>query len=148
MVVFGGGHNDYFGSDVHAFDLATREWRCLSHGYVDGPPSAYGAGAVYPTSVYPDNSPLPPHTYDYVQYDDQANNLILLKGQTELGPNVKAAPIPHLFNLDTLSWQHGRRLQQLGCQAAPIVGSLRRRRWWQRICRLLSGRHEYRWQCR
>jgi hypothetical protein len=109
MVVFGGGHNDYFGSDVHAFDLATREWRCLSHGYVDGPPSAYGAGAVYPTSVYPDNSPLPPHTYDYVQYDDQANNLILLKGQTELGPNVKAAPIPHLFNLDTLSWQHGPR---------------------------------------
>src|SRR6266536_2543339 len=22
MIVFGGGHNDYFGSDVHAFDLA------------------------------------------------------------------------------------------------------------------------------
>jgi hypothetical protein len=25
MIVFGGGHNDYFGSDVHAFDLARRE---------------------------------------------------------------------------------------------------------------------------
>src|SRR5262245_16600335 len=24
LIVFGGGHNDYFGSDVHAFDLATR----------------------------------------------------------------------------------------------------------------------------
>src|SRR5262245_15120093 len=26
MVIFGGGHNDYFGSDVHAFDVADREW--------------------------------------------------------------------------------------------------------------------------
>ena len=34
MIVFGGGHNDYFGSDVHAFDLASREWRRISDGYV------------------------------------------------------------------------------------------------------------------
>ena len=27
MIIFGGGHNDYFGSDVHAFDIASREWR-------------------------------------------------------------------------------------------------------------------------
>lgn len=107
MIVFGGGHNDYFGSDVHAFDLASREWRRISNGYVDGSDREYGTGARYPDSVYPDGSPLPPHTYDYVQYDRLGNDYILFKGQTELGREVKAVAIPHLFNLDTLRWRHG-----------------------------------------
>jgi hypothetical protein len=109
MVVFGGGHDDYFGSDVHAFDLERREWRRLSAGFVAGQKGDYGEGAVYFDTIYPDGSPLPPHTYDYVQYDVVGNDLILLKGQTELGPNVKAAPVPHLFSLDTLAWRHGPR---------------------------------------
>jgi hypothetical protein len=107
MVVFGGGHNSYFGSSVHSFDLASRQWRRLTDGYVSGTPNAYGEGAVYPNAVYPDGSPLPPHTYDYVQYDEQGNDYILLKGQTELGPNVKAVAIPLLFNLNTLTWRRG-----------------------------------------
>jgi len=109
MIVFGGGHNDYFGSDVHAFDLASRQWRRISDGYVGGGDREYWAGASYPDSVYPDGSPLPPHTYDYVQYDPQGNDYILLKGQTELGKAVKAVAIPHLFNLDTLRWRRGPR---------------------------------------
>ena len=107
MVVFGGGHDDYYGSDVHAFDLDSREWRRLCTGFVAGGLGDYGQGAVYPDSVYPDGSPLPPHTYDYVQYDEEGNDFLLLKGQTELGPAVKAAPIPHAFNLDTLRWRRG-----------------------------------------
>ena len=109
MVVFGGGHNDYFGSDVHAFDLARRDWRRLSDGFVAGGAGDYGQGAVYPDTVYPDGSPLPPHTYDYVQYDAVGNHFLLLKGQIELGPYVRAAPIPHLFNLDEMTWQRGPR---------------------------------------
>jgi len=107
MIVFGGGHNDYFGSDVHAFDLGSRQWRRIADGYVSGRDDEYGAGARYPDAVYPDGSPLPPHTYDYVQYDSLGNDYILLKGQTELGPKVKAVAVPHLFNLDTLTWRHG-----------------------------------------
>ncbi len=109
MIVFGGGHNDYFGSDVHAFDIATREWRRLTTGFVSGRPDEYGQGAIYPDAVYPDNSPLPPHTYDYIQYDAVGNDFILLKGQAELGPHVRAVAIPHLFNLDTHTWRHGPR---------------------------------------
>jgi len=109
MIIFGGGHNDYFGSDVHAFDLGSREWRRIADGYVSGGVNDYGAGARYSESVYPDGSPLPPHTYNYVQYDPVGNDYILFKGQTELGPDVKAVAIPHLFNLDSLSWRHGPR---------------------------------------
>ena len=109
MVLFGGGHSDYFGSDVHAFDLASREWRRISDGYVAGSANEYGTGARYPYAIYPDGSPLPPHTYDYAQYDSLENNYVLLKGQAELGRNVKAIAIPHLFNLDTLKWRQGPR---------------------------------------
>ena len=69
MIIFGGGHNDYFSSDVHAFDLASRQWRRIADGDVRGGDNEYGAGARYPDSVYPNGSPLPPHTYDYAQYD-------------------------------------------------------------------------------
>lgn len=109
MIVFGGGHNDYFGSDVHAFDLSTCQWSRISDGYVFGTADQYGVGAVYPNAVYPDGSPLPPHTYDYVQYDAQGNDYILLKGQTELGPHVKAASVAHMFNLDSVTWRRGRK---------------------------------------
>jgi hypothetical protein len=109
MIIFGGGHNDYFGSDVHAFDLARREWRRLTTGFVAGQQNDYGEGAIYADALYPDGSPLPPHTYDYAQYDEVGNDYILLKGQTELGPDVKAVAIPHLFNLSTFSWRRGPR---------------------------------------
>lgn len=107
MILFGGGHNDYFGSDVHAFDLNTRHWSRISDGYLSGGPHEYGAGAVYPDAVYPDGSPLPPHTYEYVQYDPAGNDYLLFKGQVELGPEVKATPIPHMFNLNSLTWRRG-----------------------------------------
>ncbi|MEQ8783562.1 MAG: hypothetical protein RIE06_28195 [Roseibium album] len=111
MVVFGGGHNDYFGSDVHAFDLASRQWRRLSDGFIGGDAHAYGEGAVYPDACYPDGSPLPPHTYGYVQYDEIGNQLILLKGQTELGPRPKAIAMPQLLSLTSLRWRRGPVLE-------------------------------------
>ena len=107
IILFGGGHNDYFGSDVHAFDLATRRWSRVLDGYVVGRVGEYGAGAVYPDAVYTDGSPLPPHTYGYVQYDPVGNDYLLFKGQNELGPDVQPTPIPHMLNLDSLSWRRG-----------------------------------------
>jgi hypothetical protein len=109
MIVFGGGHDDYFGSDVHAFDLASRQWSRITDGYIHGDRDSYGTGAVYPNATYPDGSPLPPHTYDYVQYDTLVNDVLLAKGQTELGKQVKAIAIPHLLNLDTLSWRQDHK---------------------------------------
>ncbi len=109
MVLFGGGHDDYFGSGVYAFDLSLRQWSRISDGYISGSRNEYGAGAVYPNAIYPDGSPLPPHTYGYVQYDPAGNDYLMLKGQMELGPDVKSAPIAHMFNLDSLRWRRGPR---------------------------------------
>ena len=107
MIIFGGGHDDYFGSDVHAFDLATRQWSRISDGYISGNANEYGEGSVYPNAIYPNSSPLPPHTYGYVQYDPVGNDYLMFKGQTELGRNVKSTPIAHMFNLNSLTWRRG-----------------------------------------
>ena len=90
MIVFGGGHNDYFGSDVHAFDLGTRRWSRISDGYVSGEGDEYGGGAVYPDAVYPDGSPLPPHTYGYVQYDPIGNDYLLVKRADRVRPRCES----------------------------------------------------------
>jgi len=92
LIVFGGGHNNYFGSDVHAFDLATREWRRISDGFTQGRPEDYGAGALYRNAEYPDGSPLPPHTYGYVQYDAVGNDYLILKGNSELVRTSRPLP--------------------------------------------------------
>ena len=105
MILFGGGHDDYFGSDVHAFDLATRCWSRILDGYVAGRANEYGAGAVYPDAEYPDGSPLPPHTYGYVQYDPVGNDYLLFKGQIELGR--RALRLSAHLNLDSLTWRRG-----------------------------------------
>jgi len=107
LIVFGGGHDDYFGSDVHAFDLAQREWRRISNGFIRGGTEDYGAGAFYAEGEYPDGSPLPPHTYGYVQYDPVGNDYLILKANSELGPHVKAVARPHMFNLDRRQWRRG-----------------------------------------
>jgi hypothetical protein len=107
LIVFGGGHDDYFGSSVHAFDIGTREWTRVSDGYFRGHSEDYGTGAFYPHAEYPDGSPLPPHTYGYVQYDEVGNDYIIVKGNSELGSNVKAVAIPHMFNLDRRQWRRG-----------------------------------------
>jgi hypothetical protein len=63
----------------------------------------YGAGAFY--AGWTDT--LPPHTYAYVQYDPVGNDYLILKGNCELGPRVKAVATPHMFNLDRLQWRRG-----------------------------------------
>jgi hypothetical protein len=42
-----------------------------------------------------------------VQYDPVGNDYLILKGNSELGPHVKAVAIPHMLNLDTLQWRRG-----------------------------------------
>ena len=101
LVMYGGGHADYYGSEVYAFDMATRTWTRLSNPY-KGP-----FNWPYNKAEYPDGSAIPPHTYDFVEYHPRTNSFVLLKGQTELGPpsNETAVPIAHAFDLGQRKWR-------------------------------------------
>jgi hypothetical protein len=100
-MAFGGGHNDYYGSEVYAFDMSTRRWARISDPY---------GGSInwpYSTASYPDGSAIPPHTYDFLEYHPGTNSFIVLKGQTELGPpsNETAVAISHMLDLGTGNWR-------------------------------------------
>jgi hypothetical protein len=101
LIMYGGGHAGYYGSEVYAFDLATRKWSRLSAPY-KGP-----YNWPYSKAEYPDGSAIPPHTYDFVEYHPRTNSFVLLKGQTELGPpsNETAVPTAHAFDLGTRKWR-------------------------------------------
>ncbi|HEY7640183.1 MAG TPA: hypothetical protein VH814_10695 [Steroidobacteraceae bacterium] len=104
LILYGGGHSNYYGSEVYAFDLATATWKRLTNPF-RGP-----LNWPYATGDYPDGSALPPHTCDFVEYDPLSNSMVLLKGQNELGPpsNNTAISVVHAFDFDTKTWRRSQ----------------------------------------
>lgn len=106
LLTFGGGRNNYLGSDVYAFDLGQQSWSRITNPY-PGPFTW-----PFPSTAYPDGSPLPPHTYDYVDYHPPTNSFVLLRGVANAGSlptNDTSAPVAHFLDLDSMSWRTGAR---------------------------------------
>ena len=59
LLVWGGGHSDYAGNEVYAFDLKTLAWNRLTN------PSVADRAR---TATYPDGQPRARHTYNYIEY--------------------------------------------------------------------------------
>ena len=61
LLVWGGGHGDYSGNEIYAFDINTLKWDRLSN------PST-NVGGDESSGIYPDGTPRARHTYDYIEY--------------------------------------------------------------------------------
>lgn len=72
LLVFGGGHRDYGGNEVYAFDLNTLEWKRLTE------PSRYGGDPKAPDTL--DGTPVSRHTYDGLEYLPRLGRLFLFGG--------------------------------------------------------------------
>ena len=59
LIVWGGGHNNYSGNEIYAFDLATLRWQRLTD------PSA-NVGGTESSGYYPDGRPRSRHTFEYI----------------------------------------------------------------------------------
>jgi hypothetical protein len=106
LIAFGGGHANYFGNEIYAFDLATQLWSRVTDPF---PGSRDVLTAYYAHGEFPDGSPLPPHTYDYVDYHPASRSLVLLRGVQQLyvpSGGVSAGP-PHLFDFTARKWRRG-----------------------------------------
>ncbi len=63
MIVWGGGHGDYYGNEIYVFDLNSLKWTRVND------PSFVEAGvAEFPSGYYTDGNPVSRHTYNYLQY--------------------------------------------------------------------------------
>ena len=94
LIVAGGGHSDYYGNEVYAFDLASRRWQRLTNPY---------ASPSFPVTdgVWPDGTPSVSHTYDQVEYHPGTNSFVMLKTQHD-NTGGKSSPVVAMFSLDGL----------------------------------------------
>ena len=71
LLVWGGGHSDYAGNELYAFDLKTLAWSRLTNPSV--PDRAR-------TVTYPDGQPRARHTYNYVEYVPEWDRFVSFGG--------------------------------------------------------------------
>ncbi len=95
IIYMGGGHTDYFGNEVIAFDVCALTWQRLSNPYA-GPfiwPAADGA--------FPNGSPAVPHTYDRLVVGE--NKLVLVDSAFNTLTAIDAGAA-WIFDLQTREW--------------------------------------------
>ncbi len=61
LLVWGGGHGDYSGNELYAFDVESLKWSRLSAASTD-------VGGDEKSGTYPDGLPRSRHTYNSIQY--------------------------------------------------------------------------------
>ncbi len=96
LLVFGGGHGGYGGSDVYGFDLNDRVWKRISNPSADLTPVATTPG------TFKDGSPITPHTYNTSNYQPTTNTFVTLTAYISI-PNPLHVNIAHHLNLNHLT---------------------------------------------
>jgi hypothetical protein len=66
MLVWGGGHNDYWGNEIYGFDLRTGTWSRVTEPSTV--PSGTSAGDFVNRDPLPNGQPVSRHTYDGVEF--------------------------------------------------------------------------------
>jgi hypothetical protein len=89
LIVWGGGHEDYYGNEVYAFDLRELRWKelCL--------PSSIARWSGM-TSILPDGSPSARHTYGSLAFIPKKNEL-LAAGSAASMRSGNGSPLSWLF---------------------------------------------------
>jgi hypothetical protein len=98
MIHWNGGHSDYYGNEVYAFDLNTSTWSMIKGPYT---------GSMFPPSPvngwWSDGTPAVPHTYYFVGYRPSTNEFIAgWRATTNQGGGNQ--PTPSRINLSTKVW--------------------------------------------
>ncbi len=105
LVVFGGGHNGYFGNEVYAWDASTRLWDCIVE-----PTWPWADPRDYVEGELQTGEPMSVHTYDMVQYippsagggNKGSFGLLIHSSNHELGGDYTGRA--HRCDLDARAW--------------------------------------------
>jgi hypothetical protein len=96
-VVFGGGHNSYYGNELYGFDLSTRLWRRITEPVVN--PSCNQS-----TGTLQGGGPCSPHSYSYLNYHPATNSFVELASASNHDMGGGGAPRVMMFDFDTGVW--------------------------------------------
>lgn len=100
LLVWGGGHNDYAGNEVYAFDIGRQEWSRLTD---PSPPD------LDRTEAFADGRPRSRHTYDYLEYVPTIDRLVSFGGAALYPHGVTYSRQVAEFDVESRSWSLGRR---------------------------------------
>lgn len=100
LILHGGGHHNYFGSEVYAFDMATQRWSRISNPYTGSLNFPYSDGS------FPDGSPSVAHTYDMLEFDPTTNAFVSLSAQSTEG--ASRVSVAHVLSLDDKRWSKSK----------------------------------------
>ena len=95
MIVWGGGHNDYWGNEVYWFRLDTLQWERLT----DPSPTANCV------ETYPDGNPSSRHTYESLAVIDHVGRLFATGGAIACDAGGSGDGTIWTFDLATRTWQ-------------------------------------------
>ncbi len=111
LVVVGGGHADYGGNEVYAFDLDSLEWKRLTE-----PSALRRQGGQFLTV---DGTPVSRHTYDGVQYLPKLDRLFMFGGSMWRHGNPTDR-LPWLFDPTAKQWRSGAAAPHSGFPATAL----------------------------
>jgi hypothetical protein len=129
----GGGHADFAGNQVVAFNLNTHTWQLLE-GYSNNYP--YSPWRLAPNTdpgifgpVYADGKPASMHTYNSVEYDP-VNDAVYSMGGIYWSNGGES--VPKLWKSDGVTWKQSGTYSPLGFKWDPTNS-------WQEIAKLPRG---------
>lgn len=96
MLIWGGGHNDYWGNEVYAFDLRNGRWERLTD------PSPGKLISEANSDPLPDGQPNSRHTYDGIQYIAHTGQIFAHGGS--ISPGGGGTSVTWLFDMLKRSW--------------------------------------------
>jgi len=97
LLVWGGGHMDYAGNEVYAFNLHTLRWSRLSDPSLD-------VSGDEASGVYPDGAPRARHTYGYLQYVATFDSLCTFGGAVFYPSGQTGDGAIRCFDLSAGTW--------------------------------------------
>lgn len=78
LIVWGGGHNAYYGNEILAFDLSARTWSLIkSPAFPLTLVDLVGGIGINATGYYFNGTPAARHTYNTLQYDHVRDQIIV-----------------------------------------------------------------------
>jgi Bacterial Ig domain len=98
-LVMGGGHNNYGGNELYAFDINTLKW-----SRIWGPSTVVPAQGGSCNETYPDGNPSSRHTYDAVEYIPGLDRLWIHGGSLWCGSGG-SSQATWLYNFVTAQWE-------------------------------------------
>ena len=102
LMIWGGGHNDYGGNEIYAFDIASLSWSRIWGPSPDIPPPQTGCDPDVVT--YSDGNPMVRHTYDGLDYLPVQDAFWIHGGSRYCGGGAQSSDT-WIFDLESGKWQ-------------------------------------------